>query len=146
MNNRVHLAEGDRTAVSDRALLEAAAKAAGLRIVFTGWPGYEQARTSKTGEPGEWHDWEPLSDDGDALRLAVALGLFLGPALWHYLSLERFSAQDKDDCYAHRRAIVRAAASLHSVPAKSSEPNGNDVSAPGLAQGDNTGKMGVGNA
>lgn len=48
---------------ADRKLLENAAKAAGMRIVSynhsTGSMGYE-------GSGGRW--WNPLTDDGDALR------------------------------------------------------------------------------
>ena len=93
----------------DRELLEFAAKAA----------GYEAVRPATFGmgcwmalSEGEWQPWNPLADDGDAFRLAVKLGLFWSPVFSHFLSLERFAHQDRDDCYAHRRAVVRAAASI----------------------------------
>lgn len=58
--------------MSDRELLEAAAKAAGYACVWGVADG-----------PLWWHDdpdtarlWNPLTDDGDALRLAVKLFLW----------------------------------------------------------------------
>ena len=59
--------------------------------------------------------WSPLTDDGDALRLAVKLGLFTGPEFFRFRSLERFAGQDADDYTANRRAIVRAAAEIGSA-------------------------------
>lgn len=58
--------------MTDRELLELAAKAAGYEIDFgdpvNGWyaKGFDE-----NGDPAEW--WNPLNDDGDALRLAVNL-------------------------------------------------------------------------
>ena len=83
--------------MDDRQLLEAAAKAAGL------WDYAENCIDIP---------WSPLINDGDALRLAVRMGMFFRPEFAHFLSLERFSAQERDDCHATRRAIVRAAAAL----------------------------------
>jgi hypothetical protein len=57
-------------------------------------------------------DWNPLKDDGDALRLAVKLGLFTRPEFYHFRSLERFAGQDADEYTATRRAITRAAAEI----------------------------------
>lgn len=101
--------------MTDHELIELAAKAAGIN--------------------GEWmqdakglpflHNWDngcefdPLSNDGDALRLAVKLGIkveffhssntaFAGP-------LDMACAEeevDGDSCAATRRAIVRAAAEI----------------------------------
>ena len=90
----------------DRELLELAAKAAGYKIAWeggcvTGWMA-----------GGSW--WNPLTDDGDALRLAVTLELDV-------LCASVRSAEDDieitiqagvDPCAATRRAIVRAAAAL----------------------------------
>lgn len=61
--------------------------------------------------------WNPLTDDGAALRLAVKLGLFTGADFYHFRSLERFAGQDADEYAATRRAIVRAAANLALEPA-----------------------------
>jgi hypothetical protein len=58
--------------MSDRELLEAAAKAAGLTL--GAWSDDYGAFMYRGVEPGKsW--WNPLTDDGDALRLAVRLGL-----------------------------------------------------------------------
>lgn len=107
--------------MNDRELLEMAAKAAGL---FN--PQYEQ---SVAGNWNIYHGdafdprecWNPLADDGDALRLAVRLNFeierskladraYVGPvgeAPWvEYVNDE----QDIYECT--RRAIVRAAAEI----------------------------------
>lgn len=58
--------------------------------------------------------WDPESDDGDALRLAVKLGV---------ADLENFYDDDADDPYAAtRRAIVRAAAAIGSEISKGQKP------------------------
>ena len=101
---------------TDRELLELAAKAAGIELIS--WTNMYDACdeiggrfiTRPRGEP-----WNPLEDDGDALRLAVKLGLFTGPEFFHFRSLERFAGQDADDYTANRRAIVRAAAEIGSA-------------------------------
>lgn len=104
--------------MTDRELLEAAARAAGI---VCSWAHEDEADYSASTE-GMWLNgarspdnskfWNPLQSDGDALRLAARLGLFFRPEFFHLLSLERFKGQDVDDCTAHRRAIVRAAAEL----------------------------------
>jgi hypothetical protein len=98
--------------VSDRELLELAAKAAGIEvtaIVADGIPhrfggGY----------------WNPLTDDGDALRLAVKCEIAINPwagktVCWHedskVINHEKHDCND-DPCAATRRAIVRAAAEI----------------------------------
>jgi hypothetical protein len=108
--------------VTDRELLEAAARAAGIELR---WWSHLRLNGEDL-EPKCAHIgnvvWNPLTDDGDALRLAVKLGqlkmidLYLG---------RTFANVDFDDgsehCYenhsadpyaATRRAIVRAAASI----------------------------------
>lgn len=55
--------------MTDRELLEMAAKAAGLDVVMTQPFIGLQIRSGNL--------WNPLTDDGDALRLAVRLGLRL---------------------------------------------------------------------
>lgn len=56
---------------SDRELLELAAKAAGIQGEWS-----ERGRSIVISSPGmSWEHWRPLEDDGDALRLAVALEL-----------------------------------------------------------------------
>jgi hypothetical protein len=83
--------------VTDRELLELAAKAAGI-VYANGW-------NLATNEP-----WCPHEDDGDAFQLMVKLGLLYDDMLFHYISLERFKTKDVDDATAIRRGIVRAAA------------------------------------
>jgi hypothetical protein len=103
--------------MTDRELLEKAAKAVGIKALI---------------DPlGRWRDctsldpaanifaaplWNPLTDDGDTLRLAVKLGFDLRffsthievwkPGMLGFFE-EIFNA---DPCAATRRAIVRAAA------------------------------------
>lgn len=108
----------------DRELLELAAKAMGyvvmhhfdeksaawVRPLFASYPGFE---------------WSPITDDGDALRLAVKLGIEIlpdrevgevatafcvrNPALVGLNTMEEFNG---DEMAATRRAIVRAAAEI----------------------------------
>ena len=100
--------------MTDRELLEAAAKAAGmpqppegqeipqdLPVVFT-----------KNGKP-----WNPLADDGDALRLAVRLRMqidILERSIYALaLNGTKVCELDRaDPLAATRRAIVRAAAQI----------------------------------
>ena len=58
--------------MTDRELLEAAAKAAGLSIYFD---DIGQCCKRIPGDIATTWLWEPLEDDGDALRLAVKLRL-----------------------------------------------------------------------
>ena len=119
--------------MTDRELIEAAAKAAGIEL------GPWQERQSsfyKIGapfKPANW--WNPLTDDGDALRLAVTLGLAVIPypiyakpkhsviaKQYSHASYLRGESEDVrieeiqvyggDPAAATRRAIVRAAAAL----------------------------------
>lgn len=95
--------------MSDRELLELAAKAAGMaNNGFTSGRGLHVS-----GEPeydGGW--WNPLADDGDALRLAVKLNLLHTYHIDSPVWLLHFDATDPDKDAATRRAIVRAAAEL----------------------------------
>ena len=110
--------------MTDRELLELAAKAAGVRLE-------EWNPTYRAYWVGDW--WNPLDDDGDALRLAVKLGIVIYPLAhtsighsertgktnlarfgwlksekWYYLVIEH-----TDDYYkATRLAIVSAAAKI----------------------------------
>jgi hypothetical protein len=95
--------------MNDRELLEAAAMAAGLRIDHRGSPL-----------------WNPLTDDGDAFRLAVKLNLHVEidaessgviTIEWDFdesgtarRSVEQDAPIGGNDYAATRRAIVRAAA------------------------------------
>lgn len=105
--------------MNDRELLELAAKAANIFGQWTDYydGDYYSEYNGATGiivreESGNYIVWNPLTDDGDALRLAVKLGIFVVPEFNHFLALERFARQEDDDVVAHRRAIVRAAAEI----------------------------------
>lgn len=88
--------------MEDKELIELAAKAAGITgtwhrsgyVAYSGWSGSV---------------FDPLSDDGDALRLAVKLNI-----LWdvkvHYTRFLDLYRHDK--VAATRRAITRAAAKI----------------------------------
>ena len=92
--------------MNDRELLESAAKAAGIRLHVWGTKGAENfaALDAKTHAR-----WNPLADDGDALRLAVKLGIqVFSPDYPEYHG-------GGDACAAVRRAIVEAAARLGAV-------------------------------
>ena len=98
----------------DKELLTLAAKAVGIRLEWDGDPKYW---TPMYYEGKTYHTWNPLTDDADALRLAVKLGIEIG----FYSTLVRAAKQDQDwigedygnDPYAAtRRAIVRAASEI----------------------------------
>lgn len=114
------------TQLTDIQLLEAAAKAAGMLPPPAGMDCGEAGPKSKGGlvfsGGGQCIDWNPLTDDADALRLALTLHIeidqvgdaitpdggdgkretFIGPA----------DGGGQVDFAATRRAIVRAAAAL----------------------------------
>jgi hypothetical protein len=107
--------------VTDRELLELAAKAAGVDANEWCEPG--QLLNDKGGFVqfiglGHVCVWNPLTDDGDALRLAVRLEL----SVWQAGSVsvadhDRLGPKMReehsgDPCAATRRAIVRAAAEI----------------------------------
>jgi len=112
------------TAMTDRELLELAAKAAGY--VYLEHKGYDDEDDEYVTH--RWirdHNnalikWNPLTDDGDALRLAVKLGLEIECNPPSDQTAVRKSRGDSyvwcnhdDDPYAAtRRAIVRAAAEI----------------------------------
>jgi hypothetical protein len=109
--------------MTDRELLEAAAKAAGMKV--TGW-NTQQGEEVAVIEDGSF--WQPLhmnritNADGDAFRLAVKLGIAVYPpekpgdiatcngpwpeSPWVYEDVSG------DPYAATRRAIVRAAAAI----------------------------------
>ena len=84
--------------MTDRELLELAAKAAGIEVTAV----------VADGIPNRFGGgyWNPLTDDGDALRLAVKIK-------WvpSRIEFEKLAVQD-DPYAATRRAIVRAAAEI----------------------------------
>ena len=107
--------------MTDREMLELAAKAAGyyfhgLRVGLD----YENCFVSTTNDPDDWIIWDPRGDDGDALRLAVKLGIALDRTVnrcWAFAAgsalLGVHEELYRDDPYAAtRRAITRAAAEI----------------------------------
>ena len=102
--------------MTDRELLEAAAKAAGMPHTYNEfWSGFYIRNPDGSWVPN--HHWNPLTDDGDALRLMVSLRMNV-----HLDSnmvdvdpdgISWFSeAYGTDPHAATRRAIVRAAAEI----------------------------------
>jgi len=106
----------------DHELLELAAKASGIRIDYSttngGGPnntGFDMLGNAVL----DWHNskiWNPLTDDGDALRLAVKLEMVITiVALGATVDCQDVTRADVnlDAPYAAtRRAIVRAAAEI----------------------------------
>ena len=109
--------------MSDRELLEMAAKAAGIQ-----YDGLDEDRGCDIWwipELSRYDAWNPLTDDGDAMRLAVVLDLDIefdckADGLQTYVTVVGREVQNKtsyehhgDDPFsATRRAIVRAAAEI----------------------------------
>jgi len=98
--------------MTDRELLELAAKAAGKKHYGEYGP-HAGLKTS-----GGW--WNPLTNDGDALRLAVKLGIDVMHTNIHSPQVHAMADYDvaciedsaTDPCASTRRAIVRAAAAI----------------------------------
>ena len=115
--------------MTDRELLEKAAKAAGFEfrygekhtIMGEGIVcDFSKIMYVDHGRPDHFMtEWNPITNDGDAFRLAVKLNLCLGPNFKGdlcivfgedgYKTIEKYST---DRCVATRRAIVRAAAAI----------------------------------
>ena len=108
--------------MEDRELIELAAKAAGVVYLQEGgtlWVDFGM----------DSREWNPLTDDGDALRLAVALKLTVGiEGDEETAELRRTQVthpgfggvcvkHGADSYAATRRAIVRAAAAIATAPA-----------------------------
>ncbi len=109
--------------MNDRTLLELAARAAGMNIQRSRLDDPLHRDFLMNGEgvrnPGQCSfPWNPLTDDGDALRLAVKLGLHVKVCRRMVLVEQREVGDDKierlhsDPYAATRRAIVRAAAEI----------------------------------
>jgi len=99
--------------MNDRELLEMAARAAGITGI-TRDGGIELSKDHAK-PPYDWRMWNPLTDDGDALRLAVKLGMEIriyGSEVRVYCCGIIASEGPPDFDSATRRAIVRAAAEI----------------------------------
>lgn len=102
--------------MTDKELLELAAKAAGLQEYgFMGGSFVHVADNT-------FEEWNPLTDDGDALRLAVKLGIVIEIGYAHrgFIAV-RTNTDNWKECReaygncpyaATRRAIVKAAAEI----------------------------------
>jgi len=97
--------------MNDKELLELAAKAAGIEI--HGWYGEDDT-------PYLWADigpddviqWNPLTCDSDALRLAVKAHIDVCESVAWYYGADNDPDYAADPYAATRRAIVRAAAEI----------------------------------
>ena len=126
--------------MTDSELLELAAKAAGYEKDWHWNHHFIMSAGGSVKEGNSWVTWNPLTDDGDALRLAVKLKFNFaykpqdtdnhhpipsGVTVWlrhpasyglsHTTKLPAFVFEqhhDEDHCAATRRAIVRAAAAI----------------------------------
>ena len=106
---------------TDRELLELAAKAVAIALEWDGAPDEWQPMYY---EDKTYRYWNPLTDDGDALRLAVKLficsGRFdtysnaCGTGEDSGIDITVWTHEVSDPFTATRRAIVRAAAELGS--------------------------------
>ena len=100
--------------MSDKELIELAAKAAGIEVLGVSF----EMDGSFAGFPtGGQKVWNPLTDDGDALRLAVKLGMGLDlptqTSVYVVVNNDQLEyCKNKDHYAATRRAIVRAAAEI----------------------------------
>jgi hypothetical protein len=108
--------------MTDKELLELAAKAAGYTVAYHERVGGNYMVVKELNSAR----WNPLTDDGDALRLVVKLGLdilvtpngettVMGPFLQddgQDYGIHEVVQHESDPYAATRRAIVRAAAEI----------------------------------
>ena len=96
--------------MTDKELIETAAKAAGLVIDKSETNGGGRGNTGFDllgNTVLDWHNhitWNPLTDDGDALRLAVKL------FLWHPIKYGHRHVDSDHDIYAATRRVITTAA------------------------------------
>ena len=98
--------------MTDRELLELAAKAAGIEY------GWQHIFDDYDGCTADTWDWNPLVDDGDALRLVVNLNIEFDnvgqscTAYQHEYDIDCDEPHGDNPNAAIRRAIVRVAAEI----------------------------------
>lgn len=107
--------------MSDRELLELAARAAGIEVFFD-----DDGDCFRIKASGNRNYWNPIAFDGDALRLAVRLRIMLNREINCGCDIVEAIGPEDDDMSRHcstesievdpyaatRRAIVRAAAEI----------------------------------
>ncbi|RQC90054.1 hypothetical protein [Pseudomonas aeruginosa] len=108
--------------MSDKKLLELAAKAAGYKVRWhENWKCFVHDQANNITQPpsasGDRHVWVPIDDDGDALRLAVTLNLTVSicdefTKVTHGFEEGIIEYVDGHKERAARMAIVRAAAEI----------------------------------
>ncbi len=103
--------------MTDRELLELAAKAAGYKKLSISADRESYFVSDQNSNSPLRFLWNPLTDDGDAMRLAVKLlfeiDMGLGCiAIRHSTGIKILEAFNNDPYAATRRAIVRAAAEI----------------------------------
>jgi hypothetical protein len=105
--------------VTDRELLELAAKAAGYLVRGPMVISNEFQIKDFPNVDNTWRDWNPLTDDGDALRLMIKLEMLVHPMSTTtsvladgYVDVNGLEPHNGDAYAATRRAIVRAAAEI----------------------------------
>lgn len=103
--------------MNDRELLKLAEKAA---VIKFGAPKDRIAVQNPYNRDVYYREWNPLEDDGDALRLAVKLDIDVWTETGRVYAGESWMTRGSgpnetlgdDPCSAWRRAIVRAAAAM----------------------------------
>jgi hypothetical protein len=100
---------------AERELLELAAKAAALLVE---WDGDGFVRPVPFKGFTNYEAWNPLTDDGDALRLAVKLRMDVKQWNSLVIAVKAWNSHAEENTFtqcpyaATRRAIVRAAAAI----------------------------------
>ena len=97
---------------TDRELMELAAKAAGIDAYWD--EEYQRMQMDYHHKGGtNYEEWNPLTDDGDALRLAVKLNINVHKGFVYTPTGRLFDCRDyATPIGATRRAITRAAAAI----------------------------------
>lgn len=96
---------------NDKELLELAAKAADIKLVWSSVDGIAPRREDT------FQAWNPLTDDGDALRLAVKLRMEIlveeiRISVYSELTVEKCEMYPADHLATTRRLIVETAAEI----------------------------------
>lgn len=114
--------------MNDRELLEAAAKAAGIEIDYTDTNGGGRFNTGFDAAGNavlDWHNhktWNPLTDDGDVLRLAVSLRITVEQCLTETkVSAYVLAGLQRNHCTSISGAITREQATRHAIVSVAAE-------------------------